>query len=187
MSLGEKLSDIVSKQIGTWRFVGILTTVSAFWILWNVHAPKSKKFDPYPFVALNLCYSFLAGYTGPILLMSASRQAEADRKRSIENLNIDRMDHEHIDSMLHKIQAMEESLVEAVLHKEDPSGRQPSAVCSACGSKWGLWYKEGEYLGPETHFSTYKTARCEVCNKVKPCTEAQDYGNLRLGWKREVT
>jgi hypothetical protein len=186
MTLGEKLSEFVSNQIGTWRFVGILSAVTAVWVTWNVNAPKSKKFDPYPFVALNLCYSFIAGYTGPILLMSASRQAEADRKRSIENLNIDRMDHQHIDSMLNKIQAMEESLVEAVLHREDASGRQPAAICSDCGSKWGLWYKDGEYLGPSTHFSTYKTTACEVCGKVKPCTEAQDYGNLRLGWKREV-
>ena len=186
MTLGEKLSDAVSSQLGTWRFVGILSAVTAVWVLWNVNAPKSKEFDPYPFVALNLCYSFLAGYTAPILLMSSSRQAEADRKRSIENLNIDRADHARIDSMLHKIQAMEESLVEAVLQREDPSSRQPVAVCSDCGSKWGLWYLDGEYIGPSTHFSTYKTTTCEVCNKVKPCTESQDYGNLRLGWKREV-
>ena len=186
MTLGERLSDTVSKQLGTWKFVGILSVVTAVWIAWNVNAPRSKRFDPYPFVALNLCYSFLAGYTAPILLMSNSRQAELDRKRAIENLNIDRMDHQHIDSMLHKLQALEESLVEAVLHKEEPSGRQPVAVCAACGSKWGLWYLKGEYIGPKTHFSTYKTTTCEVCNKVKPCTEAQDYGNLRLGWKREV-
>lgn len=186
MSIGEKLSDLVSKQLGTWKFISILSAITAFWIAWNVYAPKNKKFDPFPFIALNLGYSFLSAYTAPILLMSASRQAEADRKRSIENLTIDRMDHQHIDSMLHKIEAMEESLFEAVLQKEDPSGRQPVAVCSDCGSKWGLWYKDGEYLGPKTHFSTYKTARCEVCSKVKPCTEAQDYGNLRLGWKREV-
>ena len=186
MSLGEKLSDLVAEQLGTWKFVGILSTATAIWVSWNIHAPKSKQFDPYPFVALNLAYSFLAGYTAPILLMSSNRQAEIDRKRSIENLNIDRMDHEHIDSMLHKIQAMEESLVEAMLHKQDTSSRQPASVCSDCGSKWGLWYSNGEYIGPKTHFSTYKTTTCEVCSKTKPCTGAQDYGNLRLGWKREV-
>ena len=105
----------------------------------------------------------------------------------IENLNIDRTDHARIDSMLDKMQAMEESLAEAVLHKTDASGRQPKSVCSDCGSKFGLWYDvKGEYVGPQTHFSTYKTTPCEVCGKVKPCTGAQDYGNLRLGWKREV-
>ena len=187
MSLGNKLSDFVSKQVGTWRFVGILSLISAFWIIWNVYAPKSKKFDPYPFVALSLCYSFLAGYTGPILLMSSNRAEEADRKRAIENLNIDRTDHARIDSMLAKMSAMEESLTEAVLHKADASARQPEAVCSDCGTKFGLWYDfKGEYCGPQTHFSTYKTTPCEVCGKVKPCTGAQDYGSLRLGWKREV-
>ena len=187
MTLGNKLSDFVSKQVGTWRFVSILSLISAFWIIWNVYAPKSKRFDPYPFVALSLCYSFLACYTGPILLMSSNRAEESDRKRAIENLNIDRTDHARIDSMLDKMEAMEESLAEAVLHKADASGRQPKSVCSDCGSKFGLRYDvKGEYVGPQTHFSTYKTTTCEVCGKVKPCTEAQDYGNLRLGWKREV-
>jgi len=187
VTLGEKLSDLVSKQLGTWKFISILSTITAFWIGWNVYAPKNKKFDPFPFIALNLTYSFLSAYTAPILLMSSSRASEADRKRSVENLNIDRADHARIDSMLQKIKAMEESLFEAVLHKEDASGRQPCAVCSDCGTKFGLWYdSNGEYIGPQTHFSTYKTTTCEVCGKVKPCTEAQDYGNLRLGWKREV-
>jgi uncharacterized protein with PIN domain len=114
--------------------------------------------------------------------MSASRAAEADRKRSIENLNIDRADHARIDSMLGKIRAMEESLVEAVLHKEDASGRQPAAVCSECGSKFGLWYDfNGEYIGPETHFSTYKTTTCEVCGKVKPCTDGAGLWQLAAG------
>jgi hypothetical protein len=185
VTLGENLSCFVANQLGSWKFVGILSTATAVWITWNVNVPKDKPFEPYPFVALNLCYSFLAGYTAPILLMSSSRQAAIDRKRSIENLNIDRTDHTRIDSMLHKIQAMEESLVEAVLQREDSSGRQPASVCASCGSKWGLWYKDGEYLGPETHFSTYKTTACGVCSKIKPCTEAADYGGLRLGWKKE--
>ena len=38
----------------------------------------------------------MAGYTAPILLMAANRQNEIDRKRAIENLQIDRTDHEHL-------------------------------------------------------------------------------------------
>lgn len=186
VKFGDKLSDAVSNGLGTWKFISILTAVTAAWIAWNVYAPKNKQFDPFPFIGLNLCYSFLAAYTAPILLMSANRQAESDRKRAIENLTIDRMDHAHIDSMLHKMKAIEESLVEAVRHREEVSSRQPKAICSDCGSKWGLWYKDGNYIGPTTHFSTYKTAPCDVCGKVKPCTEAKDYGELRIGWKRKV-
>jgi len=88
VTLGEKLSDLVSKQLGTWKFISILSTITAFWIGWNVYAPKNKKFDPFPFIALNLTYSFLSAYTAPILLMSSSRASEADRKRSVENLTL---------------------------------------------------------------------------------------------------
>ena len=40
--------------------------------------------------------SFQAAYTGPVLLMAANRQSEIDRKRAIENLELDRTDHKII-------------------------------------------------------------------------------------------
>jgi uncharacterized membrane protein len=98
------LSDRVSSIVGSWGFIITLTLITLFWIIWNTNSHNNKKFDPYPFILLNLSYSFLAGYTAPILLMAANRQSEIDRKRAIENLELDRMDHkiiialeEHID------------------------------------------------------------------------------------------
>jgi hypothetical protein len=186
MSLGDNLSDFVSSQLGTWKFVSILTAITAVWIGWNTHADKNKRFDPYPFVALNLCYSFIAGYTAPILLMSATRQAELDRRRAIENLEIDRMDHVHIDNMLHKIRAIEEDIQEAVAHKQEPSDANPDWVCTECGKKWGLWWLDGVYSGPTPHFATYHVGGCNVCSKPDLIvTEARDYGYLRKGWNRK--
>jgi len=76
----------------------------ALWITFNVLPATKNKPDPYPFILLNLMLSFQAAYTGPVLLMAANRQSEIDRKRAIENLELDRMDHkiiialeEHID------------------------------------------------------------------------------------------
>ena len=55
--------------------------------------------------------SFQAAYTGPVLLMAANRQSEVDRKRAIENLEIDKLDHknlsllsQHIDKHFHELQ-----------------------------------------------------------------------------------
>lgn len=186
MTLGEKLSETVAKQLGTWKFVLFLSTATACWITWNTHAPKNRRFDPYPFVALNLCYSFLAGYTAPILLMSASRQAELDRRRSIENLEIDRMDHAHIHSMLHKIQGIEEDIESAMKLRPETSKSQPDWVCDDCGQKWGRWWEQGDYTGPVPHFATYHIDTCNVCSKTKSVTEARDYGYLRSGWDRHI-
>ena len=104
LNLGQKVADACSKIIGSWTFIGIQSTFLAFWIILNLTAPPNKRPDPYPFILLNLMLSFQAAYTGPVLLMAANRQSEIDRKRAIENLELDRQDHydllrlaQHID------------------------------------------------------------------------------------------
>ena len=94
LTLGQKLADKCSNIIGSWKFIGIQTSFLMFWILLNVFSPK--KPDPYPFILLNLMLSFQAAYTGPVLLMAANRQSEIDRKRAIENLELDHTDHTHL-------------------------------------------------------------------------------------------
>ena len=104
LTLGQKIADACSRIIGSWTFIGIQSAFLAFWIILNLTAPLNKRPDPYPFILLNLMLSFQAAYTGPVLLMASNRQSEIDRKRAIENLEIDRQDHydllvlaQHID------------------------------------------------------------------------------------------
>jgi uncharacterized membrane protein len=94
LTLGQKLADKCSNIIGSWKFIGIQTSFLTFWILLNIFSPK--KPDPYPFILLNLMLSFQAAYTGPVLLMAGNRQSEIDRKRAIENLELDHTDHTHL-------------------------------------------------------------------------------------------
>ena len=108
LSLGQKLADRCASIIGSWKFIAIQSGFSTFWILLNLLAPK--KPDPYPFILLNLMLSFQAAYTGPVLLMAANRQSDIDRKRAIENLELDRTDHkiiiafeEHINQHFHAL------------------------------------------------------------------------------------
>jgi uncharacterized membrane protein len=96
LTLGQKVADICSNTIGSWKFIIIQSVVLTFWIILNCSLPNNKKWDSYPFILLNLMLSFQAAYTGPVLLMAANRQSEIDRKRAIENLEIDRTDHKII-------------------------------------------------------------------------------------------
>jgi uncharacterized membrane protein len=93
LTLGQKVADVCSKVIGSWTFIGLQSAFLAFWIILNLTSPPNKRPDPYPFILLNLMLSFQAAYTGPVLLMAANRQNEIDRKRAIENLELDRQDH----------------------------------------------------------------------------------------------
>lgn len=94
LTLGQKLADKFSNIIGSWMFIGIQSGFLTLWIILNIILPK--KPDPYPFILLNLMLSFQAAYTGPVLLMAANRQSEIDRKRAIENLELDHTDHKHL-------------------------------------------------------------------------------------------
>lgn len=75
---GERVADTIAEQIGSWRFLIIQTTLVLLWIALNL-VGLAMKWDPYPFVLLNLLFSVQAAYTGPILLLSQNRSSVRDR------------------------------------------------------------------------------------------------------------
>lgn len=79
-SLGNRVADAVTGAVGSWRFIIIQSAILLLWILANVLA-WSYRWDPYPFILLNLVLSFQAAYTAPIIMMSQNRQADIDRQK----------------------------------------------------------------------------------------------------------
>jgi len=108
MTKGQMLADKLASLIGSWKFIGVQTSGIVLWLLLNTQG--AVKPDPYPFILLNLLLSFQAAYTGPVLLMAANRQAEIDRARAIENLELERWDHNRIKEMLQSIKEIEEDI-----------------------------------------------------------------------------
>jgi uncharacterized membrane protein len=49
------------------------------WVLWNILAPTSLRFDEYPFIFLTLILSLQASYAAPLILLAQNRQADRDR------------------------------------------------------------------------------------------------------------
>lgn len=80
IGLSERLADNVAKFGGSWIFIICFMSASALWMLYNVIS--QDKFDPYPFILLNLALSCLAALQAPIILMSQNRQEDKDRKRA---------------------------------------------------------------------------------------------------------
>jgi len=78
LTFGDRTSDSVASYVGSWRFVILMTSLLIVWLIWN-SISFLPHFDPAPFILLNLCLSFLAGYTAPFIMMSQNRQASKDR------------------------------------------------------------------------------------------------------------
>jgi uncharacterized membrane protein len=73
-----RFSEAIARFLGTARFLVAQTFLVAVWIAFNVVA-YALRFDPYPFILLNLAFSTQAAYAAPLILLAQNRQAERDR------------------------------------------------------------------------------------------------------------
>ena len=81
-TFGERVADHIASFGGSWPFIFIFLGLILGWMLVNTvliqHAIGGKAFDPYPYIALNLLLSALAGLQAPIIMMSQNRAAARD-------------------------------------------------------------------------------------------------------------
>ena len=73
-----KLSERIARFLGTGRFLAIQTVLVIVWITINLTA-ASLRWDPYPFILLNLAFSTQAAYAAPLILLAQNRQDDRDR------------------------------------------------------------------------------------------------------------
>jgi uncharacterized membrane protein len=76
-----RISERVARFLGTWRFIGYMSLFIGLWIIYNVIAPNSWRFDQYSnkFTLLTLLLSLQASYAAPLILLAQNRQADRDR------------------------------------------------------------------------------------------------------------
>ncbi|RBY76947.1 hypothetical protein DQ239_12220 [Blastococcus sp. TF02-09] len=74
----------IARFLGTGRFLAVQTIVVAVWIILNVVA-VNLRWDPYPFILLNLAFSTQAAYAAPLILLAQNRQADRDRVQAEED------------------------------------------------------------------------------------------------------
>ena len=73
-------AEAFARMFGTPRFLIVQTFVVGVWIALNALA-VSLRWDPYPFILLNLAFSLQAAYAAPLILLAQTRQA--DREKAI--------------------------------------------------------------------------------------------------------
>jgi uncharacterized membrane protein len=71
-------TESIARFFGTGRYLLIQTVIVVVWILINI-AAVALRFDPYPFILLNLAFSTQAAYAAPLILLAQNRQENRDR------------------------------------------------------------------------------------------------------------
>jgi uncharacterized membrane protein len=79
-----RFAEGIARFLGTGRFLAVQTIIVIVWILVNVVAVQ-LRWDPYPFILLNLAFSTQAAYAAPLILLAQNRQADRDRVQAEED------------------------------------------------------------------------------------------------------
>ena len=68
--------------MGTPKFIVYMTVFVVVWIAVNLIGLFGLRWDPYPFILLNLAFSTQAAYAAPLILLAQNRQADRDRAQT---------------------------------------------------------------------------------------------------------
>ena len=101
LTFGQKLADKVADGMGSWGFIIAQTLIVVIWMTLNV-VGFVYKWDPYPFILLNLLFSTQAAYAAPIIMMSQNRQSQRDREHAEADYQVNLKSKEEIENTLWK-------------------------------------------------------------------------------------
>jgi uncharacterized membrane protein len=74
-----RFAETFARFMGTARFLAYMTVFVFLWLALNIIGLWGLKWDPYPFILLNLFFSTQASYAAPLILLAQNRQESRDR------------------------------------------------------------------------------------------------------------
>ena len=72
-------AESFARFMGTAKFLVYMTVFVIVWVTINLVGLFGLKWDPYPFILLNLFFSTQASYSAPLILLAQNRQELRDR------------------------------------------------------------------------------------------------------------
>ena len=180
-----RLSENLARFIGTGTFLFWQTLVVIIWIIINLFA-VSYRWDPYPFILLNLAFSTQAAYAAPLILLAQNRQDDRDRITLDEDRNRAAQTKADTEFLARELAALRIAIGEVATRdylrgeldrlrmdldetSTDPSGRSKPAKRGSDKSKGSGKASGGKSGGPAAGARTNEKAE----PKPEPRSEAQ--------------
>ena len=127
-TVGQRVADVVATGMGSWTFIIVQTVFVIVWMTLNIIEVVSHKWDPYPFILLNLLFSTQAAYAAPIIMMSQNRSAERDRFQATADFktNVDaKHEIETLQKQLSRIETDKLDRILSILAEGDGAQAKP--------------------------------------------------------------
>jgi uncharacterized membrane protein len=105
-SLGERVSDVITRFIGTMSFVVFHLLLFGVWFVVNLGWTPLKPFDPFPFGILTLIVSSEGVLLAIFVLVSQNRMGRQANQRAHLNLQIDLLAEQETTQLLQRVQRL---------------------------------------------------------------------------------
>lgn len=101
-----RFAEWIARMMGSPGFLMGMTVFVVVWIGLNVIGLFGLKWDPYPFILLNLAFSTQASYSAPLILLAQNRQEDRDRLSLDEDRRMSAQSRADMDFLAREIAAL---------------------------------------------------------------------------------
>jgi uncharacterized membrane protein len=99
-------AESFARFMGTAKFLVYMTVFVIVWVTLNLVGIFGLKWDPYPFILLNLFFSTQASYSAPLILLAQNRQELRDQLSLDEDRRIAAQSRADMDFLAREIAAI---------------------------------------------------------------------------------
>ena len=99
-------AESFARFMGTAKFLVYMTVFVIVWIALNLIGLFGMRWDPYPFILLNLFFSTQASYSAPLILLAQNRQELRDQLSIEEDRRIAAQSRADMDFLAREIAAI---------------------------------------------------------------------------------
>jgi uncharacterized membrane protein len=119
LTLADRMADLIAEFGGSWKFIGASIGFLIFWVLLNSLLLRSRGFDPFPYVLLNLVLGMITGLQAPIIMMSQNRQGGKDRIRADLDYQVNLKNELAITEVLRRLDVLESERLPDLFKKQN--------------------------------------------------------------------
>ncbi|AMD94271.1 DUF1003 domain-containing protein [Leptotrichia sp. oral taxon 847] len=98
-----KISNRLSKFIGSKKFVSLAVATVAIWLFINLMFISNKKFDSYSFIILNAILSFVMLLFCSLIIVNQNKSKKLDEKKSLNDYKVNLKNEIVIEDLHYKL------------------------------------------------------------------------------------
>lgn len=116
----DRLALLVTNKVGTPGFFLIIFAWTAFWIGWNIFAPHTLRFDPYPaFVTWLFISNMIQILLMPLIMVGQNLQSRRDEARAEADFEVNLKAEREIENILLHLEQQNELILKVLQHLEN--------------------------------------------------------------------